>query len=152
MTRTNNEALLKTSRLALLAGMLLLGGCGEVDETARLQQALDELVEAVEQRSVRQVNRYLAPDFKTSQQSGVGNIQGFMRLQFRSNRVIHIFVSEQQLSVDRQQGQISFHALVTGSGNWIPERGQRFYVKTRWQLNNGDWQLSRLGWEKQLSP
>lgn len=132
--------------LVLCAGLLI--ACAEMDEKARLKQALDDLLGAVEERSVGKVNHYLTTGFKTTSHTGVQNIQSFMLLHFRSNSVIHIFTSDLQLAIENGQGQISFNALVTGSSHWLPERGRRFFVKTRWKKDAGDWKLDRLGWEE----
>jgi len=106
------------------------------------------LLGAVEERSAGKVNHYLTTDFNTSKHTGVQNIQSFMLLHFRSNSVIHIFTSNIQLAIENGQGQISFNALVTGSRHWLPERGRRFFVKTRWKKGAGDWKLDRLDWER----
>ena len=126
----------------------LLVSCAEVDEKTRLRQALDDVVSAVENRSVRKVNQHLTADFKTASHSEIKNIQSFMQLHFRSNTVILIFTSDHQLAIEKEQGQISFNALVTGSSHWLPERGRHFFVKTAWKKSGGDWKLNRLDWEK----
>lgn len=131
--------------LLLAAGLLV--ACTQPDEQARLEEALNNLVGAVEQRSVRKVNQHLTTGFKTTRNTRVENIQSFMQLHFRSNAVIHIFTSDRQLLIENGQGQISFNALVTGSSHWLPERGRRFYVKTGWLNKTGDWKLDKLDWE-----
>lgn len=122
--------------------------CVEDDENAHLKQALDNIISAVEAHSASKVNQYLSPDFKTTKHTGINDIQGLMLLHFRSNSVIRIFTSDLRVNIENGRGQISFNALVTGSSHWLPERGQRFLVKTRWNKVAGDWKLDRLDWEK----
>jgi len=128
----------------LLLSCVFLSACAEVDEEALLNKTLDDIVVAVESRSVRKVNRYLTSSFKTNQNTGVNNVQHFMVLHFRSSSVIHIFTSERQLAIKNEYAKVSFNALVTGSSHWIPERGQRFLVKTEWKKAAQDWKLDKL--------
>lgn len=139
---------MKTLRyLLVFQASLFLFACAKKDQQAQLEEALNNLVSAVEDRSVRKVNALLTTGFKTSRHTRVENIQSFMQLHFRSNAVINIFTSDRLLSIENGRGQVSFNALVTGSSHWIPERGKRFYVKTSWLSDSGDWKLDRLDWE-----
>jgi valyl-tRNA synthetase len=105
-------------------------------------------VQAVEERSVRQVQKFLADDFRTARHSNSQQLRSFMLLHFRQNKVIKVFTSNIQIVLQKEKADMVFNVLVTGSSNWLPERGRRFEVKSRWIKQDGDWKISRVNWQE----
>ena len=132
--------------LLVFVGSLI--SCTTDNDEARLHQSLASLVEAVEDRSVRQVQKYLTDDFKTTRYANTQQVKAFMLLHFRQNKVINVFTSDIQTSIQEEKADVIFNALVTGSSNWLPERGRRFEVKSRWLKQDDDWKISRINWQE----
>lgn len=135
--------------LAVLVLTSCLVACSTPDEKTRLQETLDELVGAVEARSVTGVQKYFSNDFKTTRHADTQQVKTFMLLQFRQNRVINVFTSDVEINLQQDKADVSFNALVTGSSNWLPERGRRFLIESRWIKRDGDWKISRVNWKEQ---
>ena len=73
-----------------------LVACATPDEETLLRETLSALVtavDAVEDRSVRQVQKYLTDDFKTARHSNTQQLKTFMLLHFRQNQVINVFTN-----------------------------------------------------------
>lgn len=136
-------------KLLLLVLISSLVACTTPDEETRLREALSNLVDAIEARSVRQVQYYLTDDFKAARHGNTQQLKAFMLLHFRQNQVIHVFTSNLQMTVQNGTADMTFTALVTGSSNWLPERGRRFAVESRWLKLDGDWKISRVNWQEQ---
>ena len=132
--------------LAILISHLV--ACTTPNEETSLRETLRELVTAVEDRSVRRVQKYLTDDFKTARHSNTQQLKAFMLLHFRQNQVINVFTNEVQVNLLQEKADITFNALVTGSSNWLPERGRRFAVQSRWLKQEGNWKISRVNWEE----
>jgi hypothetical protein len=134
----------------LLVLVSSITSCTTDNDEARLRQSLASLVEAVEDRSVRQVQKYLTDDFKTARYANTQQVKAFMLLHFRQNKVINVFTSDIQTSIQEEKADVIFNVLVTGSSNWLPERGRRFEVKSRWLKQDDDWKISRINWQEKV--
>jgi hypothetical protein len=135
-------------RIFLVILISNLVACATPDEETLLRETLSALVTAVEDRSVRQVQKYLTDDFKTARHSNTQQLKTFMLLHFRQNQVINVFTNEVQVNLQQGKADITFNALVTGSSNWLPERGRRFAIQSRWLKRDGDWKISRVNWKE----
>ena len=122
--------------------------CSAPDEETRLREALANLVNAVEEGSVFKAQQYLSEDFKSSRIANRQQARAFLLLHFRQNQVINIFTSDIQVMLQDGKADMTFNALVTGSSNWLPERGRKFAVESRWLKQDGDWKISRVNWQK----
>ena len=122
--------------------------CSAPDEETRVREALVNLVNAVQERSVLQVQKYFTNDFKTTKHPNTQQVKTFMLLHFRQNKVINVFTSDVQVLLQNEKADVTFTALVTGSSNWLPERGRRFAVETRWLKQDDDWKISRVNWQE----
>ena len=122
--------------------------CSKEDEETRLRRALDDLVNAIEERSVLQAQKHIADNFKSTRIVNRQQARAFMLVHFRQNQVINIFTSDIEVNLQQDKADMTFNALVTGSSNWLPERGRRFAVQSRWLKRDGDWKISRVNWEE----
>ena len=133
--------------LVILASSLI--SCSAPDEETRIRQALDDLADAVEERSVLGMQKYISTGFKSAHIVNRQQARAFMLIHFRQNKVINIFTSEVQVNLRQDKADMIFNALVTGSSNWLPERGRRFTVNSRWVKEDNDWKMSRVNWQEQ---
>lgn len=130
---------------------ITLSACSSPDEETRLREALDGLIKGVEDKSFFQVKNYISDDFKTKRFRDIQQVKAFMLVYFRQNKVIKIFTSNVKISLLHDKADMTFNALVTGSSNWIPERGRSFEVKSRWLKQGDDWKISRVNWQEQTA-
>lgn len=137
--------LIKCFFLAILASSFV--ACSTPDEESRLREALDGLIEGVEEKSFFQVKKYISDDFKTSRFRNRQQLKAYMLIYFRQNKVIKVFPSNIQITLQQDKADMTFNALVTGSSDWLPERGRSVEVKSRWLKQSGDWKISRASWQ-----
>lgn len=144
-------------RLALAAVVivLLLPACGkELSVEQHIIANLRAMEEAAEQGEHFDFMAYVAESF-AGQYASMDRraFHRFMIFQINQNRRLHaqffpIRVQEQAQDLASAQ----FKLLVTGGAGLLPESGQLFDVKTRWQLEDGDWMLTEADWQAAQLP
>lgn len=139
----------KAIKILLLVLSSSLIACSAPDEEARLREALDSLVEGIEEKSFFQVKKYISNDFKSTRFRNVQQVKAYMLAYNRQHKVIKVFTSNINITLQQDTADMTFNALVTGSSNWLPERGRHLEVKSRWLKQDGDWKISRVNWQEQ---
>ncbi len=136
--------------LAVAFAVLLLAACGkELSVEQHIIGNLRAMEEAAEQGEHFDFMDYVSESF-TGQYASMDRraFHRFMIFQINQNRRLHaqffpIYVTE----LTAGQALAQFNLLVTGGAGFLPESGQFFDVKTRWQLQGDDWLLSEADWE-----
>jgi len=67
-------------------------------------------------------------------------------IQFRQNKQIQVFLNDIAVELIPDTADVELEALLLGSSQWLPERGQHYQVKMRWQKQEEEWRLARLDW------
>lgn len=138
---------LKGLALGLLLSFNLLGCSTPPDDETQLRQVLDHLAEAIEQHDRQSIMQQLAVDFRTKQGLLPQDINRILFIQFRQNKQIQVFLYDINMKLMPVTADVELQALLLGSSQWLPERGQRYHVQMRWQKQEEEWRLSRLDWQ-----
>lgn len=125
-----------------------LVACSTPDEETLIRKALRGLIEGVEEQSFFQVKKYISEDFKSNRFRNIQQLKAYMLVYYQQNKVIKIFHSNVQIILQKDKADVTFNTLVTGSSNWVPERGRLFKVQSRWLKQDGDWKISRVNWQE----
>lgn len=146
--RTTVKHLHKTGRvLGLVMSTMLLACSPPPDDETRLRQRLAQLAEAIEQHDRQTIMQQLTVDFRTTQGLLPQDINRIMVMQFRQNRQIQVFLYDIEVELMPVTADVELEALLLGSSQWLPEKGQRYQVKMRWQKLEEEWRLARMDWQ-----
>ncbi|NOR20764.1 MAG: hypothetical protein GQ538_11830 [Xanthomonadales bacterium] len=139
-------------RLALVAAFstLLLSACAEeLSVEQHVIANLRAMEEAAEQGEHFDFMDYVSELF-AGQYASMDRraFHRFMIFQLNQKRRLHAqFFPIHVLEISAGQATAQFNLLVTGGTGLLPESGQLFDVKTRWQLEGNDWLLTEADWE-----
>ncbi len=130
------------------SALFFLNSCTQDDDEKALKQALAELVSAVENKQHRSVSRKLTTDFRGNKRL---NQQTMSALVFRytlRHKFIKIYtrVNTIKISQDKNEANMLFHALLTGTESTLPERMRAFRIESRWLKLNNEWKINAANW------
>lgn len=128
--------------------------CDNKSDKDMLNQRVNELVDIIEAHKEQNIKDYLAKDFSVANRFNKNQFFQFVRHHLKRNKNISISVINKEivfngLSADASvnaSADISANVLLLGAEGWLPERGQQYYVESRWKKENGEWVMSRLRW------
>lgn len=124
--------------------------CSSENEKDRLIKRFNDLVGVFEEKNINNIKDYLADDFLVSEKMNNQKFFIYLQYQFRRNKNISVTVLSKDIRMqqDLNSADIIIDALLLGSGDWLPERGQAYTAESRWVKQEGDWVMSRLRWRK----
>ena len=128
----------------------MLFSCSKTSDVDVLKQRIDELITHIEQHNEQGIKDYLSNDFSASQRFNKVQFFIFVRHHFKRNKSISVTVLDKKITHYEDYADVTANALLLGSNEWLPERGQIYTVTSRWKKESGDWVMSRLRWEKEL--
>lgn len=142
-------------RVVVLLGWLLVAwmtGCSAPAPEQALRDTLDETQSAIDERDAGALRELLADDFvgpdgMTGQD--LSRLAQGMFLRYRNTRVE---LSSPEIRLHgSDRANVQARALVWGSqGGLLPETGQAYTVSSGWRLEDGDWRLVSVQWERML--
>ena len=144
---TPNQRVQPGLGFVMLLGIWLFACSPPPDDETYLRQHLDLVVEAIEQHDRQTIMQELTGDFRTTQGLLPQDINRMLLMGFRQNKQIQVFLSDINVKLMPLTADIELVALLLGSSQWLPERGQRYQVKMRWQKLDEEWRLARLDWQ-----
>jgi hypothetical protein len=133
--------------LGLVMSAILLACSPPPDDETRLRQRLEQLAEAIEQHDRQTIVQQLTGDFRTTQGLLPQDINRMLFVQFRQNKQIQVFLNDIDVELMPVTADVELEVLLLGSSQWLPERGQRYQVRMRWQKQEEEWRLARLDWQ-----
>jgi hypothetical protein len=129
---------------------LLLSSCGEdTPDEDRIQQAIDEIVKAVETNSLEIIEDYLHKDFSANGEMDARQVKQLILAHKLRKQNIGINVLKNKTSLDEvyiDQAHSSLSVLMTGGGR-LPNDGAYRNVKLDWMKEDGDWKILRAEWK-----
>lgn len=120
--------------------------CNSGSDKDMLNQRVNELVEIIEAHKEKNIQNYLAEDFSVAKRFNKNNFFLFVRYHLKRNKNISISLINKEIKLNGLSADITAEVLLLGAEGWLPERGQRYYVESRWKKEKGDWVMSRLRW------
>jgi len=133
---------------------LILPACGpQLDDEARIEQALVTMTEALEQGDISDFMAPVADDFVAVNgrldRRALGLLVRRERLAREAIRIqrldtrIEIFVNDDK----NPRAVATFRALATGGTGLLPDEGRFWRVETGWRRDGSDWRLISAEWQ-----
>lgn len=136
--------------LAVLMCFAFLAGCGENDQQAALEAAVQELQDNLEAKRNSDVLKQLHPQFSAQQAHDREWARRTMALLFMRHKNVKVLALNKTSYIDptyREKGHTEALVALTGGEGLIPDSARQYGVKLEWWLEGGEWKLARLGWE-----
>lgn len=134
---------------AMLALMTLLG-CSKQDPQNALEQAAQELQDAIAARQTGKAMERIHADFQGANGMDRQQTRQMMTGMFLRYQNIGLLVVGRECQLDKgfyDRGHCSARVGVSGAQGLIPERADLYKVDTTWQLAGKEWQLREIRWE-----
>lgn len=120
--------------------------CTRDSDEKLLNNRVNELVTAIEERSEQEIKNYLSDDFSVVKRFNKEQFFFFVRYHLKRNKNISINILNKEIKLNKSNADVTANVLLLGADNWLPTRGQKYYVESRWIKQDGDWVMSRLRW------
>ena len=133
----------------LLALTLLLGlaGCGPSSPDARLNQAIADFQNAIEERDRSAVLALLHPEFTAQDEYDSEWAERTLQLMFLRNQRIGVLVTSQQTDIDPGYPERADSSALTGAERFIPNSAGQYDLTLVWLDDDGEWLLRSLDWQ-----
>lgn len=132
--------------LALAVGV----GCSKQDPQNALEQAAQELQDAIAARQTGKAMERIHADFQGANGMDRQQTRQIMTGMFLRYQNIGLLVVGRECQLDKgfyDRGHCSARVGVSGAQGLIPERADLYKVDTSWQLAGKEWQLREISWE-----
>ncbi|MCQ4295925.1 hypothetical protein NAU58_10080 [Pseudomonas stutzeri] len=137
-------------KIAALAILLALAGCGRDSPEAALQQAAERLQASLENKQARELMELLHPDFQAQRQFDREWARRTATLMFLRHRNVRVIALSQRSWVDPtypDRGHTEAQVALTGAEALLPQQAGHYQVKLEWRQDKGEWRLARLEWD-----
>ncbi len=137
-------------KIAALAVLLALVGCGRDDPQAALQQAAEQLQASLESKQTGELMALLHADFQAQQQYDRDWARRTATLMFMRHRNVRVIALSQRSWIDAtypDRGHTEAQVALTGAEALLPQQAGHYQVRLEWRHENGSWQLARLQWQ-----
>lgn len=136
----------------LLAALLALSllGCGASSPDERLNLAIDQLQNGIEERDRRAVMDLLHPEFIAQSQYDHDWADRTLRLMFLRNQRINVLITRQQTEIDPsypQRAESEARVTLTGAERLIPNSAGQYDIRLLWEDTDGHWLLRDIDWQ-----
>lgn len=129
---------------------VILQGCDKasMDDRALIQQRLQQMARAVEQRQVAGFLEGVDKDFLGQGSLRKANLAGLLLLQFRQHPAITVRLTAVEIQLgEASRATASFEAHVSGQGGWLGQ-GRELHIQSRWHKHAGEWRVERARWRQ----
>lgn len=136
-------------KIAALALLMALAGCGRDDPEAALQQAAEQLQATLENKQVGDLMELLHADFQAQRQYDQEWARRTATLMFLRHRNVRVIALSQRSWVDPtypDRGHTEAQVALTGAESLLPQQAGHYQVRLEWRQEQGEWQLARLEW------
>lgn len=132
--------------LLITLSSLMLFSCNKNSDKYALNERINEFVNIIEKHDEQDMRNYLAEDFSVVKRFNKVNFFLFVRYHLKRNKNISINLINKEIKLHESYADVTANVLLLGADKWLPERGQRYYVESRWKIKSGDWVMSHLRW------
>lgn len=134
--------------IAVLAVLLVLGGCRREPPEVRLRERIAQMQAAVEARNPGKFMDSVAEDFGSDSGMDRAALHNLLRAQVLRNASIGVSIGPLDVSIQGERASVSFSAMATGSqGGLLPDSARPWAVTTGWRDGPEGWQLIHAKWE-----
>jgi hypothetical protein len=131
-----------------VAGVLvLLAACARTSDEAKIRNAIDAMVQALEARDNRAFLAHVAESYRDHEGRDVHGLRQLLLANFLQHRNITVFVSGTTVERHGARAEVRFDARLTSGEQLLVSRFGAYRVRTLWQRTGGDWQIYQAGWE-----
>lgn len=137
-------------KIAALALLMTLVGCGRDDPEAALQQAAEQLQATLENKQIGDLMELLHADFQAQRQYDEEWARRTATLMFLRHRNVRVIALSQRSWVDPtypDRGHTEAQVTLAGAESLLPQQAGHYQVRLEWRQEQGEWQLARLEWD-----
>ncbi len=137
-------------KIAALAVLLALVGCGRDDPEAALRQATEALQTSLENKQTGKLMELLHADFQAQRQYDNEWAKRTATLMFLRHRNVRVIALSERSWVDPtypDRGHTEAQVALTGAESLLPQQAGHYQVRLEWWQEGGEWQLARLEWD-----
>ncbi len=132
--------------LFITLSLLMPLSCSKDSDKEVLIQRVNSLVDVIENHDEKNMKNYFSEDFSVAKRFNKEKFFLFVHYQLKRNKNISITFINKEIRFNKSSADITADILVLGANKWLPERGQRYSVESRWINQDGEWVMSRLRW------
>lgn len=142
--------------LLIIFNSFTLLSCSKDSDKDLLIQQVNSLIKVIESHDEKNMRDYFSKDFSVAKKFNKEKFFLFARYHLKRNKNISInFINKEirfnKSGFNRSSADVIADVVLLGAENWLPQRGQRYYVESRWIKEDGDWVMSRLRWSTKQS-
>ncbi len=136
---------------ASLLSLLLLTGCQRDTPLAALEHAVQELQDNLEEKSINAVLEQLHPQFLAQEQYDSQWAKRTMALMFFRHKNVQVIALGTHSQIDPtypDKGYTEANVTLLGAEGLLPDSARQYPVRMQWWLEQGEWRLARLDWDR----
>lgn len=139
--------MLRNIVIVILSFALL--ACSEPDRQSRLQQSIDDLVEAINDHDAGEALSFVSPNATWRPGWDADRAHKSLFFYFRRYPTIKVSLSNEEIRwISDNEAILTATAYTLGvSGQRLDVRGNRYQIELRWFFNDGDWRITRMNWQ-----
>lgn len=130
----------------LLSGVI---SCAKMSDENALKQRINDLVQVIEAHDDNEFADFLASDFMAGNNSNKETFNLFVRYHLQRNKNISIVRANEKININGAMADVTADVYLTGASGWLPQRGQKYRVESRWKKEKGSWLIQRLRWRSE---
>ncbi len=128
--------------------LFFLNSCSEDNAEKALKQALAELVSAVENKQHRSVTQKLSSDFRGNKRLNQQTMSALVFRYYLRHKFINIYthINTIKITQDKNEADMLFHAVLTGTKSTLPEHMRAFKIQSHWLKVDNEWKIKEANW------
>lgn len=135
----------------LLSTAVFLSACAQKGEQEQIEENLEAISEAVEEKDFSAIHKYLDEGFIANEQMGVDEARQLLRLYSLRHKNLNVTIVGSNTTMhenlpDRAYSTVS--VIATGSSGLLPSDGSIRQVKVEWTKHSGDWLVRKASWRR----
>lgn len=128
----------------LFAGLF---SCAKMSDENALKQRINDLVQAIEAHDEKEITDFLAADFMAGNNSNKQEFNLFVHYHLLRNKNILLVKANEKINITGTTADVTADVFLTGVDSWLPKRGQKYYIESRWKKEKDTWLIQRLRWQ-----
>lgn len=138
-------------RIVLIVWCGFLVACSKTPDQEQIQQNLNEMIAAVEDKKFTGVASHLHKDFMANRSMDTKQVKQMLQALSFQHNFIGITVMSSKTTLDpvfTDKAETVMSLIVTGSSRYLPNDGSVRVVELNWLKEGSDWQIRSASWKQ----
>jgi len=139
-----------TSGILFALFTLLLSACDKTPDEEKIQNNIQAIQNAVENKELMGIGKYLHKDFLANRSMDSKQLKQMLFVQGKRHSNISIVIVSQETTIDPvyiEKAETTLSVVMAGSSGGLPEDGSVRVVDLEWRKVGSDWQIIKANWE-----